>query len=71
MLRRTRQDVGRELPDLIKIPHFVDADTSALDRVSASCAELARLILRQGQSERGEKMQAAEELSNKLRQEQV
>jgi SNF2 family DNA or RNA helicase len=68
MLRRTRQDVGRELPDLIKIPHFVDADTSALDRVSASCAELARLILRQGQSERGEKMQAAEELSNKLRQ---
>lgn len=68
MLRRTRQDVGRELPDLMKIPHFIDADTDALDRVSASCAELARLILRQGESARGEKMQAAEELSNKLRQ---
>jgi len=68
MLRRTRQDVGRELPDLIKIPHYIDADTSALDRVSASCAELARLILTQSQTSRGEKMQAAEELSNKLRQ---
>lgn len=68
MLRRTRQEVGRELPDLIKIPHYVEADINALNTVSRSCAELARLILKQGESRKGEKMQASDELSNKLRQ---
>lgn len=68
MLRRTRTDVGRELPDLTKVIHHVEADTEALDRVSADCAELARVILRQGESARGEKMHASEELSNRLRQ---
>lgn len=68
MLRRTRAEVGRELPELIKIPQYVDADTKALDNVSRSCAELARLILTQGEAFRGQKLQASEELSNKLRQ---
>lgn len=68
MLRRTRAEVGRELPPLIKIPHYIEADPEALNNVSKSCGELARLILAQGESFKGQKMQASEELSNKLRQ---
>lgn len=68
MLRRTRADVGRELPAVQKILHHVEADEGALESVSSSCAELARTILRQGEQRRGEKMLASEEFSNKLRQ---
>jgi SNF2 family DNA or RNA helicase len=69
MLRRTRAEVGRELPALTKIPHHIDADEKELDKVAGSAAELARVILRQGaQTHRAEKLQASEEFSNKLRQ---
>ena len=68
LLRRTRADVGRELPPVTKIPHHIEADTKALDAVSEACAELARIILAQGEAQKGDKMHAAEELSNKLRQ---
>jgi superfamily II DNA or RNA helicase len=68
MLRRTRADVARELPPLSKFHQFVESDLAALDQVGEACAELARLILRQGEAYRGEKMRAAEELSNTLRQ---
>jgi hypothetical protein len=68
MLRRTRQDVGRELPALVKIPHYIDADLSAMNSVSRSCEELARLILRQGESRKGEKMLASDEFDTRLRQ---
>lgn len=69
MLRRTRRDVGRELPPLTKVPQHVDTDTRPLDDVRSAAAELARKILRGDLSlERGESMRAAEELSWKLRQ---
>lgn len=68
MLRRTRADVGRELPQLTKVPHTIDADTAALERVGAAASELARVILGLGERHRGEKMKASEELSNMLRQ---
>lgn len=68
MLRRTRADVARELPPLSKYHQFVESDLAALDQVGEACAELARLIIKQGESYRGEKMRAAEELSNTLRQ---
>lgn len=68
MLRRTRADVGREIPAVTKVHHPVDAELEALDRVSKDCAELAKTILRQGEGARGEKMHAAEEFSNRLRQ---
>jgi hypothetical protein len=68
MLRRTREDVARELPSLQKFHQFVEADTTALDQVSDSCAELARLILRAGEEYRGEKWRAREEFNNRLRQ---
>jgi SNF2 family DNA or RNA helicase len=68
MLRRTRSDVGRELPALTKVPHHIEADPEALDRIQSSAAELARIILQQGEQRRGEKMQASEDLNNMLRQ---
>ncbi len=70
MLRRTRRDVGAELPPLTRIPHFVDYDIDALDKVQDKASELARIILDRDRAElyRGERMHAAEELSNTLRQ---
>lgn len=68
MLRRTRIEVGRELPGVTKAPQYIDADTAALDKVSKSCADLARFILHQSETVRGQKMQASEQLSNLLRQ---
>jgi SNF2 family DNA or RNA helicase len=68
MLRRTRSEVKREIPAVSKFHQTIDADTAALDRVSDSCAELARLILREDKQVKGDKMRASEELSNMLRQ---
>lgn len=68
MLRRTRSEVGRELPALSRSLHHVDADTDALDKIGKSAAELAQIILRQGESKRGEKMTASEHLNNLIRQ---
>lgn len=78
MLRRTRSEVGRELPGLTRIPHHVDANLDALDRVSQDCRDLALFIVGKGanplkaidddEDSRGETMRASMELSNKLRQ---
>ena len=66
MLRRTRQDVKRELPPLTKIPHRIDADMAALDEVAKDVASLAKLILQQGGNQ-FEKMKAGGELDWRLR----
>jgi SNF2 family DNA or RNA helicase len=68
MLRRTRADVGRELPACQVIPHYVESDPEYLNRVKGSCVELAKLILSTSHQERGVQMHAAEQLSNKMRQ---
>lgn len=68
IVRHTRADVGRELPDVIKISYTVDSDSSALDAVEDRVAELARILLGESEHHRGEKMQSAEEFVNKLRQ---
>src|SRR6185369_14474294 len=68
MLRRTRAEVGRELPPLIRIPHHIDADTAPLEAVHSAATELARIILAQGGQARGAQLQASEELSWRLRQ---
>jgi SNF2 family DNA or RNA helicase len=77
MIRRTRADVGREMPKVQKIMHRVDTDLEALEKVSGACRELALFILGRGESPLkrgadaqagGERMQASEELSNRLRQ---
>lgn len=68
MLRRTRAEVGRELPPVSRIPHQVDAELHPLEQVQTSATELARIILAQGESHRGQKLHAAQELSYKLRE---
>jgi hypothetical protein len=46
-LRRTRVEVGRELPEIVRVPHNVDADEDELDRLLAAggAAALAETIL--------------------------
>jgi SNF2 family DNA or RNA helicase len=68
MLRRTRKEVGRELPPIIPVFHHIDADEEPLKAVEGAAAELARIILTQGGQKRGEKLRASEELSWRLRQ---
>lgn len=57
MLRRTRADVGRELPDLTKVVHEVDSDPAALDAIKGDAVALARKIIARNESFRGELMQ--------------
>lgn len=69
MLRRTREDVGRELPPLSKIPVEVPNDRKALEAMQGRAAELARLILDKRPDIRAfERLRAAEELSGLVRQ---
>lgn len=68
MLRRTRADVKRELPDLQKIEHTVESDAKVLEQLSGNAVELARVILAHNERFRGEKMKAAGEFDNLVRQ---
>lgn len=69
MLRRTRTDVGRELPRLQTVFHRVEANTKALDAVEGACSELAKIILSRGpEVEKGARFEAAQEFSAQLRQ---
>lgn len=70
LIRRTREEVGRELPDLIKVPHHVESDESALEAIRSSAAELARIILSQSERPlaRGEQFRAGGELDMLVRQ---
>lgn len=68
VLRRTRKDVGRELPPLQRSIQYVECDTSALDAVADRAAELAKVILAQKGFTGFDKMRASEELSSALRQ---
>ena len=65
MIRRTRADVGRELPPLTNIVHEFEPRPDVLREVETRAEELARVLLGSGKGL--EKMQAAEELSAKLR----
>ena len=70
MLRRTRKDVGRELPPLSVVPHHVDADVGEIDRIADSAGHLARTILAQttGTGAGLAKLQASGEFDRILRQ---
>ncbi|WP_417744860.1 SNF2-related protein [Rosistilla oblonga] len=67
MIRRSREDVGREMPSHTKIVHPIEADESAIDSVRGKAGELARAALTEGG--RGiDIMQASAQLENLLRQ---
>ena len=68
MLRRTRAEVGRELPPVSRIPHIVDTDAHTLDQIHGSAVELAKIILASQEQYRGQKLQAAEEFNVLMRQ---
>ncbi len=68
MLRRTRADVGRELPELTKVIHEIDADAKALDAIKGNAVELAKIVLRHNEQFKGQKMQAAGEFDALMRQ---
>ena len=67
LLRRTRKEVGRELPPLTKISHRISTDREPLEAVRSAAAELAQIILADKEIERGDRMRAAGELDWKLR----
>lgn len=69
MLRRTRKEVGSELPAVTKVVHTVDIDDKELAKVQSESRQLAKIILGQVQNlERGDRMRAAQELDWRLRQ---
>lgn len=68
MLRRTRRDVNRELPALQKIVHTIDADIDVLDKLQGDAIELARRVVAANERFRGDRMQAAGEFDNLMRQ---
>nr|WP_255633191.1 SNF2-related protein [Demequina sp. TTPB684] len=67
LLARTRKEVGRELPQVVKVPHTVESDPAALTAITGDAARLAEVILAQGTT-RQERFQAAGELDWKVRQ---
>lgn len=69
MLRRTRADVGRELPPLSRVFHDVDSDADVIDDIQEAAEALANVILREGkESFMGERMKSSGELSYMVRQ---
>lgn len=68
MLRRTRKEVSRELPGIIRVPQWIESDPEAFKKLKGQAIELAKLILRQSQEFKGQKMQAAGEFDMKMRQ---
>jgi SNF2 family DNA or RNA helicase len=67
LLRRTRTDVHRELPEPIKIVQEIDADERALDAVADDVAAMARLILDRN-SDSKDRFKMSGEMDWKLRQ---
>lgn len=67
MIRRTRIEVGRELPALTIVPHVIQVDFEEVNRMVGSAADLARTILQQGGTG-FDKLRASEEFSWRLRQ---
>lgn len=68
MLRRTRKEVGRELPALTKVVHEIEADRSALELIGSDAEALAKIIVAHNEQYRGQKMQAAGEFDQLVRQ---
>jgi SNF2 family DNA or RNA helicase len=68
MLRRTREEVGRELPELTRVAHTIDCDLNVINSVASDAINLARIILSHNERFKGEKMQSAGEFDNLMRQ---
>lgn len=67
-MRRTRAEVGRELPPITTVVQAVDSDERALDAVRDEVRELARILLGQTGAAPTDRWKAGGELDWKLRQ---
>jgi SNF2 family DNA or RNA helicase len=67
MIRRTRREVGRELPALTIVRHAVDVDATRINEAVADVAELARRVLERTGSN-FERMQWSGEIDYRMRQ---
>jgi SNF2 family DNA or RNA helicase len=68
MIRRTRKDIGREIPKLTRVPHEIDSDQETLKKIEGKAIELAKIIMSKTAAARGETFQASQELNNLVRQ---
>lgn len=68
MIRRTKQDVGREIPQLTRVPHQIDCDMKELNKIEGKAVALAQIIMSKSAQARGQQMQASSELNNLVRQ---
>lgn len=68
MLRRTRREVGRELPPVNRIVHTVDTNAEVFDKITGDAVDLAKIILRSNEQYKGEKFQASAEFDVIVRQ---
>jgi SNF2 family DNA or RNA helicase len=68
MLRRTRKEVKRELPEVTVVPHYIEAKPDAILALKGKAIELAKLILAQKETIKGQKMRASGEFDMKMRQ---
>lgn len=66
MLRRTRKDVGRELPPIQKCLHTIECDESVLEKLEGDAIALARVILTS--SARGARFEASGQFDMIMRQ---
>ncbi len=67
MIRRTKAEVGRELPKLTKIVQPVECDLSGITKIAADLSDLATTILRKS-GDALDKMQASGDLDWRLRE---
>jgi SNF2 family DNA or RNA helicase len=67
-LRRTKVEVGREIPPITIIPHYIDANPRALLEAKGKAIELAKLILSNHQDFRGQQMRMRGEFDVRMRQ---
>lgn len=68
LLRRTRKDVHRELPEPIEVEQPVDTDHATIDQVAADVAHTARILLGQVEASATERFQAAGDVDWRMRQ---
>lgn len=68
MVRHTRRDVGRELPEVIASIQEIGAEAHRLEEIEGRAAELARILMDSAARERGEKLMAGGELDRIVRQ---
>ena len=68
LLMRSRADIGRELPPVQKLVHEIPHDPKELERLSGDAVALARVVLAQSESFRGERMNASGQFETIMRQ---